>query len=116
MKSRYGRGPEIDRRTEDLHICPKEDCGSELVYPIEWTEASEDTWHVTCRCPNCEWLGVGTYHQNIVDIFDVQLNRDTERLVDEFKKVVRHNMEEYLEQFAGALAADAIMPEDFNHL
>ena len=95
----------------ELHICPE--CDKELVYPVEWEEASPTHWEVRLRCPNCEWLTVGLYDQATVDRFDEQLDRGTEALVRDLKRLTRANMEEELERFASALASDAIWPMDF---
>ena len=101
------RTPQID----DLHICPE--CDRDLVYPIEWQEASATHWEVLLRCPNCEWSEVGTFDQATVDRFDEQLDLGTETLVKDLRRLMQANMEEEAERFANALNADAILPEDF---
>ena len=95
----------------DLHLCPE--CHKDLVYPVEWEEASATHWEVSLRCPNCEWTVVGVYDQDTVDRFDEELDRGTEALVRDLKRLTRANMEDEVERFAKALAADAILPEDF---
>jgi hypothetical protein len=95
----------------DLHVCP--DCSKELVYPVEWEEASATHWEVQLRCPNCEWLNVGLYDQETVDRFDERLDHGTEALVRDLKRLTRANMEEEIDRFASALASDAIWPMDF---
>jgi hypothetical protein len=96
---------------EDLHICPT--CDQHLVYPMEWEEANDTHWEVALRCPNCEWHTVGVFAQDTVDRFDEELDRGTEALVRDLKRLTRANMEDEVERFARALAADAILPEDF---
>jgi hypothetical protein len=95
----------------DLHVCP--DCAKQLVYPVEWEEASQTHWEVQLRCPNCEWTTVGLYAQETVDRFDEELDRGTEALVRDLKRLTRANMEEEMERFTSALASDAIWPMDF---
>jgi hypothetical protein len=95
----------------DLHICPE--CAKELVYPVEWEEASSTHWEVQLRCPNCEWLTVGLFDQETVDRFDEELDYGTEALVRDLKRLTRANMEEEVERFSSALASDAIWPMDF---
>jgi hypothetical protein len=97
--------------TEDLHVCPG--CEQQLVYPMEWEEHDETSWEVALRCPNCEWHTIGVYEQDVVDRFDEELDRGTEALVRDLKRLTRANMEDEVERFARALAADAILPEDF---
>ena len=96
---------------EDLHVCPT--CEQSLVYPTEWEEASETHWEVALRCPNCEWHSTGTYAQDVVDRFDEELDRGTEALVRDLKRLTRANMEDEVDRFARALGVDAILPEDF---
>ena len=95
----------------DLHVCP--DCEKQLVYPVEWSEASPTHWEVELRCPNCEWTTVGLFDQETVDRFDEELDAGTEALVRDLKRLTRANMEEEIERFASALDSDAIWPMDF---
>jgi hypothetical protein len=99
------------RPLDDLHICPA--CARELVYPIEWEESSATHWEVLLRCPNCEWNDLGLFDQATVDRFDEELDRGTEALLRDLKRLTRANMEDEIERFSGALAADLILPEDF---
>ena len=96
---------------EALHVCPE--CEFGLVYPVEWEEADDTHWEVALRCPNCEWHTTGTWSQEVVDRFDEELDRGTEALVRDLKRLTRANMEDEVERFAKALAANAILPEDF---
>jgi hypothetical protein len=94
-----------------LHICPE--CDRDLVYPVDWEEASATHWEVELRCPNCEWSEVGTYDQATVDRFDEHLDLGTDALVKDLRRMVQANMEAEAERFAAALDANAILPEDF---
>ena len=96
---------------EELHVCPS--CERGLVYPVDWEEASTTHWEVQLRCPNCEWQHVGTYDQDTVDLFDEELDRGTEHLVRDLKRLTRSNMEAEIERFVAALDADAVWPMDF---
>lgn len=95
----------------DLHICDM--CGSDLVYPLEWEEAGATHWEVTLRCPNCEWAGTGVFEQSVVERFDEELDRGTEALVSDLRRLVAANMEDEIERFVQALESDALLPEDF---
>ena len=88
-------------------------CGSDLVYPVEWDEAGATHWEVTLRCPNCEWAGTGVFEQTIVERFDEVLDRGTEALVRDLKRMMHANMEDEIERFVTALDADHILPDDF---
>jgi hypothetical protein len=95
----------------ELHICP--DCNSELVYPVAWEEADETHWSITLRCPNCEWAEDGVYAQENCDRFDDELERGTDALTRDYKRLMTANLAEEIERFAHALEADAILPMDF---
>ena len=96
---------------EHLHICGA--CDSNLVYPVEWDEAGADHWEVTLRCPNCEWSATGVFEQRVVERFDEELDRGTEALVRDLKRMMHANMEDAIERFVSALEGDHIVPEDF---
>ena len=96
---------------DDLHVCGT--CESELVYPVDWEEASDTHWEVTLRCPNCEWSGTGVFEQDIVERFDEELDRGTEALVRDLKHLMQANMEDEIERFVSALQDGHIVPEDF---
>jgi hypothetical protein len=100
-----------DDAATDLHVCGS--CSSNLVYPTEWEEAGTTHWEVTLRCPNCEWCGSGTFEQELVERFDEELDRGTEALVRDLKRLAHANMEDEIERFTTALLEDHIVPEDF---
>ena len=102
---------ELAEVVEDLHVCSA--CSSDLVYPVEWDEAGMTHWEVTLRCPNCEWNGTGTFSQDAVERFDEELDRGTEQLVRDLKRMMHANMEDEIERFVYALEADHILPDDF---
>ena len=106
-------GPARPESTEsaDLHLCGT--CDSELVYPVEWEEAGATHWEVVLRCPNCEWAGTGVYEQQVVERFDEELDRGTEALVRDLKRLMQANMEDEIERFINALEGDHVLPEDF---
>ena len=95
----------------DLHLCST--CDSELVYPVDWEEVGDTHWEVHLRCPNCEWTGTGVFEQDTVERFDEELDRGTEALVRDLKRMMQANMEDEIERFTSALASDAIWPMDF---
>jgi hypothetical protein len=106
--------PRVERVRDglvDLHVCPE--CDRELVYPVEWEEASTTHWEVLLRCPSCEWSDLGTFDQGTVDRFDDELDRGTEALMRDLKRLTQANMEDEIDRVVSALGADAILPEDF---
>jgi hypothetical protein len=103
--------PEHQETVGDLHVCGA--CESQLVYPTEWDEAGTTHWEVCLRCPNCEWSGTGIFEQELVERFDEELDRGTEALVRDLKRLSQANMEDEIERFVQALSEDHIVPEDF---
>ena len=99
----------VDKR--DLHVCP--DCQSSLVYPVQWEEADESHWHITLRCPNCEMTEEGVFPQDQCDGFDDELERGTDALTRDYKRLMTANLAEEIDRFAKALEVDAILPSDF---
>jgi hypothetical protein len=96
---------------QDLHVCIE--CASELVYPVRWEESGPENWSVLLHCPNCEVYREGVFAQGTVEAFDEELDRGSDALERDYKRLLRANMEEELERFASALHADAVLPEDF---
>ena len=94
-----------------LHICP--DCDSNLVYPVQWEEADESHWQITLRCPNCERSEDGVFGQDQCDRFDDELERGTDALTRDYKRLMTANLAEEIERFAKALEVDGIRPADF---
>ena len=95
----------------DLHLCST--CDSELVYPVDWEEVGDTHWEVHLRCPNCEWTGTGVFEQDTVERFDEELDRGTEALVSDLRRLMTANMEEEIDRFVQALDVDGLLPEDF---
>jgi hypothetical protein len=107
---RPGRNGEVAEPVE-LHMCGR--CDSSLVYPVEWAEAGATHWEVALRCPNCEWSGTGVYEQELVERFDEELDRGTEAVVRDLKRLMQANMEDEIDRFVEALEQDFVLPEDF---
>jgi hypothetical protein len=96
---------------QDLHVC--RECTSDLVYPVAWEEADETHWSITLRCPNCEWGDDGIFPQDECDRFDDELERGTDALTRDYKRLMTANLADEIERFAHALDVDAILPMDF---
>ena len=106
----FGDVPAVPDQGE-LHRCLE--CYSELVYPTRWREESEGSWEVTLRCPECEAVRQGVFSQTAVDAFDEELETGANALVADLRRLTHANMTAEGERFFAALAADAILPEDF---
>ena len=104
-------GGDVPTRAADLCVCPA--CARDLVYPLEWTPSGAHHWHLSLRCPECEWQGSGVYGQELIDNFDDVLDAGTEAILDDLERLSRGNMDEGIELFVDALNRDLILPEDF---
>ncbi|MEI2702524.1 MAG: hypothetical protein V9E83_09005 [Baekduia sp.] len=104
-------GARSTEETTDLHVCGG--CSSHLVYPTEWEEAGQTHWEVSLRCPNCEWHGSGIFAQEAVERFDDELDRGTEALARDLRRLAHANMQDEIERFTAALDGDHIVPDDF---
>ena len=96
---------------QELHVCL--DCAGEHVYPVEWEEAGPENWSVLLHCPNCGVYREGIFTQETVEAFDEELDRGADALARDYKRLMRANMADEIDRFAGALQTDAILPEDF---
>ena len=96
---------------QELHVCAE--CSSDLVYPVSWEEADQDSWLVELRCPECEYAREGVFGQATVDSFDEQLDMGTSSLTADLRRLTRANMAAEADLFVAALESDAILPEDF---
>jgi hypothetical protein len=94
-----------------LGICPA--CRSEYVHPQAWKELSNGHLFLRLRCPECMAVTSGTFPPERVAEYDEMLVRGKEATMAQYNAVVRHNMEELLEQFRIALELDLITAEDF---
>jgi hypothetical protein len=68
---------------------------------------------VTLHCPNCGGDREGVFGQAAVDAFDEMLDRGSDELARDYRRLVRANMETEIERFAAALEVGALLPEDF---
>lgn len=109
QQAEAGAAPATPQR--ELHVCVA--CDSTLVHPVEWDEAGPSHWEVTLRCPNCEWTTTGIFEQEQVERFDDELDRGTEALVRDLRRLSQANMEDDIDRFVTALDADLILPVDF---
>jgi hypothetical protein len=110
-KTTHDEVSETARSSEGMHVCPS--CDSGLVQPSQWFERGDAHWHVDLRCPECEWVGRGSFAQREVDRYDEELDRGCQELVEDLRALTRANMEDEADRFAMALATDSILPEDF---
>jgi hypothetical protein len=96
--------------TAGAHVCRI--CTLLLVQPQDAKRTGRD-WHVQLYCPNCGWSGEAVLDQGQMDDLDEAVDDGFALLAAALAQVTRANMQEYVERFTAALAADAVLPEDF---
>jgi hypothetical protein len=114
--SNFEQGGEAQQESSrNLWICPEGEggCGSELVYPVDWTEEGPRHWRIVLRCPECEHPWEGVFPLPQVEELDEALDRGSSALLGELQRMTLENMEEEVEFFARAIDADIITPNDF---
>jgi len=97
--------------TRGLNVCPE--CSSDLVQPIEWSEAPDDAWNLVLSCPNCDWYTEGLYTQDQVRELEDRLDEGLADMLRDLQRLTQANMADQIDRFVTALHADQILPEDF---
>jgi hypothetical protein len=92
------------------HVCRL--CTLPLVQPQD-AERTGSAWLVQLYCPSCGWSGEELLDQGQMDHLDEALDDGFASLAAALAQVTRANMQEYVERFTAALAAEAVLPEDF---
>ena len=95
----------------DLTICGQCDCT--YVQPVDWEEAGPRHWKLELRCPNCESRGTVVVEDEVVDHYDLVLERGSAELARALHDAVESTIEDEVARFATALGQDLILPEDF---
>ena len=98
-------------RADAPYVCRV--CSSELVQPLEWSDAGDQRWQVELHCPDCGWDGHGVFDGTQLAELEERLDLGFAELVRDLKRLRSANMTEEIERFATALEADLILPEDF---
>jgi hypothetical protein len=98
------------RRTDTPHICSA--CSRPFVYP-ELGLPEGDRWRVLLSCLSCGWSGQRTLDEDGLEAFERELDEEREQIELDLERLTHHNMREYRDRFVAALAAGAILPEDF---
>jgi hypothetical protein len=88
-------------------------CRSELGYPRRCRRLGSDLWELELRCPECDavWRAQGSTGQ--IESFDRTLAAGRSVIERHLREIDRLERETEIDRFARALAADAILPEDF---
>ncbi len=94
-----------------LEHCPE--CGRDMVQPATCEPLWGDRWLIARSCPNCGWGHEGIFPHAALREFEEHLDEVDDHLWDQLVKIQQERIDGEVTAFAGALAADAILPEDF---
>lgn len=92
------------------HACVS--CERPFVYP-EFGVAEGACWRVLVRCQSCGWSGERILDEKGLESFERELDDEITQIERDLQRLTEENMREYCELFVAALAADALLPEDF---
>lgn len=94
-----------------LEHCP--DCGRDMVQPASYEPLWGDRWLIARECPNCDWQHEGVFPHAALREFEEHLDEVDDQLWDQLVRIQQERIDAEVSVFAGALAVDAILPEDF---
>jgi hypothetical protein len=83
------------------------------VYPLRWRRVGPDAWQLDLRCPDCGSVWRERRSTAEVRGLDRKLTEGREVLLGHLREIERIEREGEIDRFTAALAADAILPEDF---
>lgn len=92
------------------HVCAS--CDRSFVYP-DFGVAEGACWRVLVRCLSCGWTAERILDEETLERFERELDDERAALERDLERLTQQNMREYYDRFVAALAADAILPEDF---
>jgi hypothetical protein len=102
---------------EDMHICPRESCGAEMIQPVDYEKAADtgtyERWVMRLYCGECETFFKGVFNERQIDRFDARIEKYEKVLKNELLTLEADSMHAWGEIFTAALDADLVDPEDF---
>lgn len=104
-------------KNRQIHICPDDNCGSELVQAVEYSQTdTQGVWRIDLRCPECDSYWSDTCNESELYDFEDNLDAGEAELEEALEVMQKDNMEDmeiYAGRFTAALNAEQILPEDF---
>jgi hypothetical protein len=97
---------------DELHLC--QECRRPFVVPLSILPLmAQDGYVVELRCSNCDHASIAVHDDDQLERLDRELDRQTGRLRHALAELELADQLERVDRFVAALAADAILPEDF---
>ena len=104
--------PEQHAAPRGLHVCPA--CERPFVVPVSVLDVLPDgRFPVVLACRNCDWHDAGAYADAELSALDYALDAISDAMEDTLEALTLAQELERIDAFTHALAADAILPEDF---
>ena len=97
--------------TTRLEHCPE--CERDMVQPANYEPLWGDRWLISRTCPNCGWEHEGVFPHIALRNFEERLDEIDDQLWDDLIRIQRELVDDEVARFAKAVAADALLPEDF---
>jgi hypothetical protein len=88
-------------------------CKSVLIHPVEVDELAPGSWQVEVRCAECEGRSSRVCSAAQADDLDRELDRASEEIAAELRRMEAVHMREWVDRFVEALRVDLIGPDDF---
>ena len=99
------------RRTDELLRCAC--CASDFVSPVDAAERGETEWWIRLRCGKCGETREVVVSQDTADRYDRALDRTSEPIVSNLRRIERERMAADVEAFTTALRLDLFDAADF---
>jgi hypothetical protein len=111
LDSPHSHRTEVGHWTTRLEQCPK--CKRDMVQPDGYEPLWGDRWLISRSCPNCGWQHEGVFPHEALRSYEEHLDAVDDQLWDDLARIQRERIDDEVAALAGALAAGAILPEDF---
>lgn len=98
-------------RTDELIRCAC--CASDFVSPVDAVERGETEWWIRLRCGKCGETREVVVSQDTADRYDRALDRTSQPIVSNLRRIERERMAADVEAFATALRLDLFDAADF---
>ena len=83
---------------QDLTTCGA--CGCPFVQPVDWDEAGARHWRSRCAAPTASDCGTVVVEDEVVDHYDLELERGAAELARTLHEIVEENIEREAERLA----------------
>jgi hypothetical protein len=94
-----------------FRVCPV--CALPLLQPTDWAAARAERWWISFECPSCDFVGDELLSATELRALAAALAQGSLELSACLAQLTALNMRAYASRFTAALAAGALLPDDF---